>query len=165
MKRIPLTRGLFALVDSNLFKKLNKYKWHAIHNKYTDAFYACRKSPRSEGHKSILMHRLILGLTDRKLQGDHKNHDTLDNRRENLRVATASQNGQNRRGAQSNSVTGIRGVFPYTKTNKFQAIIVLRGKRSYLGLFDTVAEAATAYEEANRRLYGEFGYKKQLCKH
>ncbi len=48
--------------------------------------------------KTIYLHRLIMGVTDRKLFVDHRNHDGLDNRRENLRVTTNAQNQANRAG-------------------------------------------------------------------
>lgn len=156
MKKIPLTRGLSATVDDKDFSELNRHKWYAMWSKCTKSFYAVRKSPRSDGHKTIIMARVILGLTDRNIKGDHINHDTLDNRRANLRPATASQNTQNRKGAQSNSATGELGVFPYIKTGKFQVQIRANGKVRHIGLFGTIPEAMAAREAASLKYHGEF---------
>lgn len=156
MKKIKLTRGQVAIVDDADFQSISNYTWYAMWNRATNSFYAARKSPRSEGHKTISMARFILGLTDRNTRADHIDHNTLNNRRDNLRVATPTQNGQNRRGAQVNSATGVLGVYPYVKTGKFQAQIVVNGKTHHLGLFETVAAAKDAREAAGKRLHLEF---------
>src|SRR5262245_15911057 len=95
MKQIPLTRGLFALVDDADFARLSQFKWNAIPGKKT--WYAVRASKR----KRIWMHREVTGLL---CQIDHRNQNGLDNTRENLRAATHSQNHANqskRRGSRS----------------------------------------------------------------
>ena len=100
------------------------------------------------------MHRMILGLgygDERK--ADHENHDTLDNRRSNLRVATTSQNGSNSRVRKDNT-SGFKGVG--YRGGRFLAYIRVNGKRSYLGTYGTAVEAALAYDAAAREHFGEY---------
>ena len=75
---------------------------------------------------------------------DHINHDPLDNRRSNLRLVTAAQNQQNRRGPDRDSTTGIRGVHFDKRQGQFVAYLTAYGKRRHLGYFDTAAEAEVA---------------------
>lgn len=82
----------------------------------------------------IYMHRLILGLGPRKPFVDHINGNRMDNRRENLRVATPSQNSHNR-GPNKDNQLGIRGVC--RARNKFRAYICVRRKKFELGTFET----------------------------
>jgi hypothetical protein len=90
---------------------------------------------------------------------DHRNLNKLDNRRQNLRIATRSQNGMNRR-AMSNNELGIKGVSrdknKKGKTPLFVARITVEGKTRRLGYFRTTEEAAAAYAAAARELHGEF---------
>ena len=156
MPKIPLTQGQFALVDDEDFKRFNNFKWCAKWEKNTKSYHA-RRGVQMENKKvkTLALHREILGVTDPRLKVDHKNHDTLDNRRDNLRVCTTSQNAMNRKGARSNSFTRLRGV---TKNRRrFMARISLNGKDLYLGTFSTATEASAADAAANRRYFGEFG--------
>ena len=154
MKKIPLTQGQFALVDDDDYDELSAFKWCAIKMR-GGAYYAARSViPK----RLVLMHRQILGLTDPKIQGDHRNHDTLDNRRENIRAATHSQNQQNRPGLDSHNTSGFRGVSWNKKRKKWVANIGVGGKYKYLGLFTDINKAAAVYSAANRKYFGEFGF-------
>lgn len=82
---------------------------------------------------------------------DHENTNKADNRWINLRVASKSQNGQNRRGAQINSKSGALGVSP--SRHKWAAVIHLNGRKKHLGYFDTIELASAAYQEAKSRLH------------
>lgn len=153
MKKIPLTKGRFAIVDDEDFDFLNKRKWLAVNG--TNAIYAGRNQWMNDGKmKTILMHRVILGAKKGQLI-DHVNRNPLDNRRENLRFCTASQNTQNRR-MQRNNKSGFKGVIWNRRSQKFQANIMLSGKDYYLGLFKTAQAAGLAYARAAKKLHGEF---------
>ena len=82
---------------------------------------------------------------------DHKNGIRTDDRLDNLRDVTSSENAQNRRHAQSSNKTGFLGVSPHQ--GKFQAVIVINGKQHYLGRFVTPEDAHAVYLEAKRRLH------------
>jgi hypothetical protein len=107
--------------------------------------------------KSYLAHRLIFlmhkGYLPRTL--DHINGDRLDNRIENLRAVTASQNQHNRK-INSNSTSGYKGVSYYKQTNKWCAKIRLENKRIHLGYYKTPEEADAVVRKAREELHGGF---------
>ena len=149
---ILLTQGQEAIVDDWRYDELNQFKWCAQWSSSTKSFYAERKSPRAEGFKTIRMH-VIVAKTPNGLCTDHINQNTLDNREENLRVCTRSENNMNR-GKRSDNTSGYKGVF---KSNfGWTAKIEAGRKQTYLGTFQTREAAAKAYDEAAKRLHGEF---------
>lgn len=144
---IPLTRGQNSIVDAEDFEWLNKWNWYAFWSTKTKSFYAERKPTG----KLIRMHREILKCGILELV-DHKNHDTLDNRKENLRKATHSQNSCNRR---SNI---LKGVSWHKKAAKWRCYIKINGKQIHLGLFTDKPEASKTYNEAACQYFGEFAH-------
>ncbi len=88
---------------------------------------------------------------------DHINHDTLDCRRQNLRICSHIENVRNMKGPNSRNHSGFRGVHWFARQQEWRAAITLRGKRVYLGAFDTKEHAAEAYAVANKKYFGEFG--------
>jgi hypothetical protein len=86
---------------------------------------------------------------------DHKNRDRSDNRIENLRPATDSQNQANKGALPTNRSCGVRGVTRH-KTGKWQAGITINGRRRHLGLHASVDDAAAAYRAAAEAHFGEF---------
>lgn len=152
MKKIPLTQGFIALVDDEDFEVLSKYKW----------FFTLKKDGRcaSEGwagnpKKRVYMHRFIMNLYDNSLCVDHINGDTLDNRRENLRICTHSQNMRNRRPS-AKSTSGFKGVNWNKNSNKWEVRIKKDGKSIGVGYFNCLISAAKAYNEAAKKHHGEF---------
>lgn len=147
--RINLTRGRIAIVDDR-DAWVADLGWMAKPIKrQSGGFYAYRM----RGRTSLYMHRLILDAPAGLLV-DHVNGDGLDNRRCNIRLATASQNLMNRK---STSATGFRGVEPTYRTAKPWRACLYEGKRRvHLGTFRTVIEAAAAYDRAASAKYGSF---------
>jgi hypothetical protein len=88
---------------------------------------------------------------------DHRNNNSLDNRRENLRLATHSQNQHNRKAYVSNT-SGYKGVFLEKRwtASRWTAIVRINGKRHRVGTFGSAEEASKAYIESAKRLHGEF---------
>lgn len=161
-RTIPLSRGLFAIVDAEDFEWLKKWKWYADKSgsKRGDFFYAKRTLKADEGGKrgdaAIKMHRAIMGLgAGDKLDVDHINMDTLDNRRSNLRICTRSENRANTT-ARSDNKLGLKGVHWHKATKRFQAQIQFRGNRFQLGWYDDPHVAHAAYCEAAKKIHGEF---------
>lgn len=99
------------------------------------------------------MHRLILNAPDH-VRVDHRNGDGLDNRRDNLRYATTSQNCGNQRVGRNNT-SGYKGVTP-RPSGKWRARIMYQRQCQHLGEYETKEDAARAYNEAALRLFGPF---------
>jgi hypothetical protein len=143
--------NLYALVDSEDYERLNKYRWYARLNPHTKTFYAYR-SPQS-----IAMHREVMKLIrgDGK-QVDHKNPNrTLDNRKSNLRVCVQVNNSWNMRKPKSNS-SGFKGVYFHKSGQKWMAYITVHGKRIHLGLHVRLLDAHAAYRTASQKYFGVF---------
>lgn len=151
MREILLNRGKIAIVDAIDYDILViGPKWQAVNLR--TKWYAVRSvGPR--GYRAVQrMHRLILDAPTRT-EVDHKNGDGLDNRRENLRLATSAENRRNTK--------FINGAIPYKwvyfnkRLRKYIAQI-WSGRRIHLGVFVDAESAARAYDVAHLRLHGEF---------
>ena len=150
-KEIHLSSGKVALVDDADYDWLNQWKWSYVSGS------AARATSRKDGpQRLILMYRLIMQAPD-GMEVDHKNMDRLDCRRENLRLATHTQNMRNRN-AHSHNRSGFKGVSPTGNRyrNFFKAEIKVAKRKIYLGCFETAEEAARAYDEKAKELFGEF---------
>jgi AP2 domain len=99
------------------------------------------------------LHNFLAGLYGLPKSPDHVNRNGLDNRRENLRPATPSQQGANR-DRYSNNTSGYKGV--RQERGKWRARICLRGKLDHLGYFEVKEDAARAYNKAALEYFGEF---------
>lgn len=86
---------------------------------------------------------------------DHINHNGLDNRKANLRIATFSENRRNSRKAKDTS-SKYKGVSWHKNNKKWHAGININGRRKHLGSFDDEIQAAKAYDEVARKYHGEF---------
>jgi hypothetical protein len=100
------------------------------------------------------MHREILGAS-KGIEVDHRDRDTLNNRRHNLRLATHSQNQQNAY-LQSNNTSGFKGVSFRPSNGKWRVRIGVAGKRMHLGSYGTREEAYAVYCDAAKRHHGDF---------
>lgn len=159
MKLIPLTQGKFAQVDDEDYDFLMQWKWCAVAN--GNSTYVARSYRISGKTIKVLMHRLILGLTDPKIFCDHKDINGLNNKKSNLRQCTHEENIRNR-GIQANNTTGFKGVSLITSKYKdkvylyWAARIKISGKCQHLGMFKTKEEAALVYNKHALSNYGEF---------
>lgn len=140
--------GFTALVDDDDFDRISRHTWTAQHHGravYAVESYGCC------GGAGRRMHRMILDAPA-GLHVDHHDGDGLNNTRANLRLATGRQNQGNRRKQAGTSrfkgVSMLRG--------RWRAVIKDCGTQRYLGSFASEAEAAHAYDEAARRIFGQF---------
>ena len=157
MKQIKLTQGQYALVDDIDFDWLNQWKW-CVCKTPTGGFYARRKSLG----QTILMHRIIIGTEKGdKRQIDHKNHNTLDNQRDNLWLCSCQENQRNRK-PRTNVTSDYKGVSMHKRMKKWQVYIQLNQKRKHLGYFVSEQIAAEVYNKAARAEYGEFAHLNQI---
>jgi hypothetical protein len=148
---IPLTQGYFAIVDDEDAERVLAHKWCAAVTWNGDV-YALRMTSRRDGpRKQIYLHRWLMDAPP-GVEVDHKNHNTLDNRRSvNLRLATRSQQLAN---ARRRSRSGYRGVRKIGK--RWQARVTNNGVQAHIGYFDSAEDAARAYDAAAVAAHGEF---------
>lgn len=149
-KVIITSNGGQAIVDDDMFDELSKYSWN------TDPKgYARRRIQKDRKSFTELMHRRVMRLPAGHGVVDHINRNRLDNRRENLRLCTYSQNSMNR-SKPSHNTSGFKGVSQYKGQEKWSAQIGHMGRLIHLGYFDTPELASEAYKRAATVLHGEF---------
>ena len=151
---IPLTQGKVAQIDEADLELVSGYKWYAHKDKNT--FYAYANVRRADGSwTKVKMHRLILGLTDRKTQADHCDGNGLNNRRVNLRACKNTENQWNAR-IRADNISGFKGVDWCKRSGKWRAKICANGKQKSLGYFATPEAAYEAYCRAAIEMRGAF---------
>lgn len=154
---ITLNSGHIVLIDDADYGLVSGLTWHISANRRgrIKGAYAFVKMnhPLWGKKRRIAMHRLIMGFPE-NMMVDHINCNTLDNRRSNLRVATAAQNVWNAR-LRYNNRYGIKGIQKEI-TGRFVARMEHLGERIYLGIYDTPEEAGAAYAAAVIKYKGEF---------
>lgn len=138
---------------------LELYAWKV--NKQLPAPYVTA-NPRWKS-PMLYLARVIM-QAPKGIEVDHRNNDVLDNRRENLRFATRSQNNRNRR-VNRNNKSGYKGVSVDKRCpDRWQAAIYVAPKQIRLGSFSTPEAAALAYNRAALKYYGEFARLNEVCK-
>lgn len=142
VKAIPISRNKYTLVDEEDYDFLTQWKW-------TGHTYISRKEV---GRDAIYMHRVVMDCPSH-LEVDHKNGCKWDNRKANLRVCTRAENSRNRG---KSIVRDYKGVYWNQRARKWSASIKVDRKLVYLGLHQTKAEAALAYNEAALKYHKKF---------
>lgn len=147
MKYITLSQDRQTIVDDEDYEELSKYKWHTA-NGYVVRHVSSKPDIREYMHRAV--NKTPVGLVT-----DHINGDKLDNRRSNLRAATVSQNGANtlKRRSYGNF---SKGVSLHRKTGLWRARLQVKGKPVMCKYFKTPEEARVAYQQAAKKLFGEF---------
>ena len=109
----------------------------------------------TEQIQRLIMSRILGRSLTKSEYVDHEDRDGLNNRRENLRLCTFSQNLQNQK-RHSNNTSGYKGVSFNKKLGKYAAYICANKKQKHLGYFTTPMEAHQAYCKAAKELHGKF---------
>lgn len=145
--RIPLIgkNELFAIVDAEDFERISSHDWRPLYNVHCRSYYAVRAESRGGKQYLIYMHREILYAKAGE-QVDHKFHDTLDNRKSQIRIATCSQNNRNQRIGRDNK-SGAKGVSWCKYTGRWRVTTRINGKQRTLGRFDSLEAASRVYQE------------------
>ena len=132
---LQISQDKYILFDRDDYEKISQYRWHSGGSENNYAY------TRVNG-KHTSLQRFLTDCPD-GLVVDHINHDTYDNRKENLRICTPKENSHNR------SKQG--GV--HRHRDKWKATISINGKRTYLGVYNTYEEALKVRKEAEKQYY------------
>lgn len=137
------------LCDAEFIEELLKYYWNEIRG------YA----RSSIGKKKVYAHRVVMGVGDFEVnkQVDHINGNTLDNRKQNLRIVTSRQNGLNS-SIRKDNTSGVTGVCWDKRKQKWLVRVHENGKDIYLGYFDKFDDAVVARKKGEEKYYGEYSY-------
>jgi hypothetical protein len=153
-RRIYLGEGEWTIVEPTDYYRLKNYNWYIGGN--GKEFYAFRNIKIGPGKtKMVSMHREIMN-PPAGLLVDHRNNDTLDNRRANLRLATHSENSYNRPKTKAKTTSQYIGIYSEKRTGRWTVKIRVNGERLWLGRFESEIEAAKAYDAAAKKYHGEF---------
>lgn len=155
-KQIPVGPDHYAVVDDEDYELLSQHKWNALSR---DRSTHARRETRWKGleEEPQYMHQLLLPDVD---QVDHVNGNGLDNRRENLRPATNSQNKANQTKMRGHYTSTFKGVCSPRRFRNFAkpwvTQVMLNRQRLYYETFATELEAARAYDRKAIELFGEY---------
>ena len=145
--------GVAMLIDEEDLGLLTQHKaghWCFAIDRHGYANITHRKELGGDGRTPVGFHRLILDFPV-EMDVDHISQDSLDNRKENLRICTQSQNQKSFPGRGASKFKGVS-----RNGKKWCAKMPINGRQAHLGTFDTEEKAALAYDAAVKRLGCEF---------
>lgn len=128
------------------------YRWGVHYERRIGNFYVVSVIRDGNKYRQVRLHRFITNCPEGYVP-DHINHNTLDNRKSNLRIVPQAVNLQNKNGAYKSSKSGVRGVYWHKVTGKWYARVCLNGKEVYGELFANFEDACRAVNEARKRIY------------
>jgi len=151
------------IIDTEDLIKFQKLAlaWHTIFIRGSNSYYGrCTQYLGTFDGKpkyyTIYAHQVVLNLFTDEYHIDHKNHDTLDCRKENLRVSKLSENTKSRKTKNTNNSSGYRNVTWDKSRGKWIIQLQINGKNTMMGEFDDVHEAGKVAEELRKKYYGEY---------
>lgn len=147
MAIIHLSKGEVATVDDCYLSEVIKYSWHF------DGRYAATGVKKDGKWTTMSLHQLIISLrgeiVNDGFQIDHINRNKLDDRSENLRVITPSQNAQNTN-EHPNNTSGFKGIQFETSRNKWRVRVSIKGVRTNFGLYKDFDKAVRVLQNVER---------------
>lgn len=150
MKYITLINGGRTKVDDNDYEMLSLFKWYGINSKRSAGTYVI--AAKAAG---IFMHRLIM-MPPPLMVIDHKNGDSLDNRKSNLRICHHHENCQNSIYRNKTNKHGYTGLSQDHRKHLWRARISVNMKRLFLGVFKSPLAASRAYQKAVKKYHTRF---------
>lgn len=157
---IIMPTGERILIDTTDLDLVKKHKWSIkvrSRRRGRDLIYAGTWNGNSANPRTVLLHRLLLNAP-KGTEVDHRDGNTLDCRRSNLRLATPTQNRVNS-GPTAQHRSGYRGVRYDKRSGQWIAQMNVDKRSKQIGRFDTKEAAAEAYNRAAREYHGEFAYQ------
>ena len=143
MKIISLSKGKQTLVDDDIYEWAKDYKWHVSFSR--GLWYAKRNFVGEDGKQHrMFLHHCITGQPLNNLVDDHKDGDTLNNQRNNLRIVTKNINQQNQIVHRSGQLSGVTLITDTNRVKPWRASKKINGKTTFLGYFATELEAHQA---------------------
>jgi len=153
-RKIAIGEGEFTIVDQQVYYQLGHFKWSVCGDDKN--IYAARILRKTQFGRIMtsFLHREIMNDPEGFFV-DHRNGNGLDNRRDNLRLATRSQNSANKR-KRKNTSSRFIGVHLDKPSGRWYATIKKNEKRHWIGSFVNEIDAAHAYDAAAIKYHGEF---------
>lgn len=139
--------GIKFMFDVEDYPMVAPYNW------CVSSGYVHRRDKTSD----VKLHRVLMNCPDGMVV-DHINHNTLDNRKENLRICTLKENARNK-SYSSNNTSGKIGVYWKSSRQKWVAQIKIDGKVKHLGIFKNYDDAVKCRLSAEKEYFGEYAYK------
>lgn len=137
-----------AKIDLDCVSKVENIRWYLRPDGYV-------ATSNYLGTGYAYLHSVILGDVRRGNYGDHGDGNRLDNTKNNLREATPTENGMNKK-IRSNNTSGRTGVHWSKSNNKWCAMICANGKHMNLGYFDQIESAVECRRKAEEKYFGSF---------
>lgn len=154
--------NFWATIDLDDLEYVMEWTWYARYNWSNQKYYVTHTvydpDTQQASQTMDLQYYLMNTNKDPNIRVDHISHDTLDNRRNNLRTSTNDENTKHRKGKNTNNKTGYRNV-AYIKSHKsrpYWVQIMIDGKNTVMGKFADVDEAGAFAEEMREKYYGKF---------
>lgn len=145
-----------CLIDDADFYLIKYYSWFPKFDKKLNGFYACTNTRVDKNkYRLVTMSRIILNAQTGQIT-DHINHDTLDNRRCNIRLCTKAENNRNKRKHKNGKTSEYKGVCKIKGSNKFDVLVYINGKQTKIGRYKSERMAAIQYNKFAKLYYGEF---------
>lgn len=158
MKKIPLGRGKFALIDDDDYDRVSMHTWHMksrLHLNYASSTKYLGGGRKKAKYRMLQLHRFIMNPS-KGMDVDHIDGNGLNNQKSNLRICTHQQNCMNTRKSR-NTTSRYKGVSWDKESGKWKASIRFNNSLKNLGRYRTQKEAAKAYDKKAKELFGEYG--------
>ena len=146
--KIFTSDGNIILIDTEDYDKIKKYCWSIATNGYVQS------RDYDSNNSMVLIHRVIMNAPKNKII-DHKNHNVLDNRKENLRLCNQYNNMANQNLSKANT-SGYKGVYWSNEKDKWYVKIGYKNNNIHLGYFDNIEEAFKTRKKAEEEYFGEY---------
>ena len=143
-----------AIIDKKDFILIKDKKWCLL---------SCGYAATGSGKKQQRLHWMIIGKPIYPYRTDHKDQNKLNNRKDNLRHCTSSQNEMNKNLRKDNT-SGYKGVYRHKGVQAWRAFLGYHRKQIHLGCYQTKEKAAEAYNEAALRFFGEYAVLNNIQK-